>query len=371
MLRKCIYCGQVEGVVTFNSREHVVPELLGSFENNLTLHGWVCDHCNRVIFNPLETRFKEDTDEGIQFQMHNFSDSPEIRIRNKNFKFSFDLGIEEKFFNETFPLLSYRDGGWKLLFLPQIKIRGYAKDGFIVLLVDKVKALPRDGKRFKKLKRLLRNYQSKDVSIFVHGEEGDRKDLEEAIKLVHELGIAYKPGTEKHMPFIGDGSDKQRAEVKGEIIINYDVVRVIAKIAFNYFAYCAIFSGLTDVLYDENFSRIKNYILGRTELPIKEVLIEKPTYVPILFEEHANRIRLIGHIITLANEGGNAVASISFVGRSVYKVLLGKLPEKLNRVDFGNGHIFDVRGGKIAGLTRNPARRGSNEPMSFNVLNNY
>ncbi len=339
----CIYCGEGEGSATFGSREHVIPELLGSFQNNLTLRGWVCDHCNTSVFNPLEARFKEDTDEGIHCQMHNFSDSHEIRVRNKDFKFSFDLGIQEKFFNDTFPLLTFRNGRWQLLFVPQIRVRGYAKDGFITLLIDKVKALPRDGKKFKKLKKLLQNFQSKDVSIFVHGEEGDKKDLEDAIALVRELGIDYKPGTEKSIPFIGDGTDKQRAVVEGEITIGFDVARIVAKIAFNYFAYCAVQSGMADNLYHANFSRIKDYILGKVELPIKEVIVEKPTYAPVLFEEHSHSVRLVGHIVTLANENGNAVAVVSFAGRAVYKILLGRLPDEINRQDFGNGHIFNIR----------------------------
>lgn len=368
--KTCIYCRESEGSVTFGSREHVIPELLGSFENSPTLRGWVCNQCNGGIFNPLETRFKEDTDEGVHCQMHNFSDSHEIRVRNKNFKFSFDLGIEEKFFNDTFPLLTFKNDRWQLLFVPQIRLRGYAKDGFITLLIDKVKALPRSGKKFKKLKKLLQNFQSKDVSIFVHGEEGDMQDYEDAIELVRELGIDYKPGPKKSIPFVGDGTDKQRVVVEGDITIGFDTARVVAKIAFNYFAYCAVQSGVSDALYHDNFSRIKDYILGKNELPIKEVIIETPTYAPVLFEEHSHKVRLVGHIVTLSNENGNVVAVISFAGRMVYKILLGKLPDELSRQDFGNGHIFNIRQKEIGGLTQNPARRGSNELLNFSLFNN-
>ncbi len=367
----CIYCRESEGSVTFGSREHVIPELLGSFENNLTLRGWVCDQCNSSVFNPLETRFKEDTDEGIYCQMHNFSGSHEIRVRNKNFKFSLDLGIEEKFFNDTFPLITFKNDRWQLLFVPQIRLRGYAKDGFITLLIDKVKTLSRNGKKFKKLKKLFRNVQSKDVSIFVHGDEDDVQDYENALELVRELGIDYKPGLKKTIPFIGDGTDKRRAVVEGEITIGFDTARIVAKIAFNYFAYCAVQSGVPDALYHDNFSPIKDYILGKTELPMKEVIIEKPAYAPVLFEEHTHKIRLVGHIVTLANENGNAVAVVSFAGRMVYKILLGKLPDELNRQDFGNGHIFNIRQKEIGGLTQNPARRGSNELLNFSLFNNY
>ena len=60
----CIYCEKNKDKATFNGREHVIPKLMGSFKNNLTIDR-VCDNCNSKIFNPLETKFKEDTEEGI------------------------------------------------------------------------------------------------------------------------------------------------------------------------------------------------------------------------------------------------------------------------------------------------------------------
>ena len=152
--------------------------------------------------------------------------------------------------------------------------------------------------------------------------------------------------------------------------IGFDSARIIAKIAFNYFAYCAIELGEQDILYHKNFSKIKSYILGEVELPIKEVIIETPTYSPILFEEQSGGVRFVAHIITLQNENNNLVARISFIGSLVYKVLLGKMPDEINRTDFGNGHAFDPRYKEIYGLTQNPLRRGSGIPTTFNLFNN-
>ena len=367
----CIYCEKTEGEVAFGSREHVVPELMGKFDNNLTLIDWVCNKCNSSVFNPLETRFKEDTQEGIMIQMMNFLDSPEIRVRNNKLKMVIDLGMEEKFFNEAFPFLTFKDDAWQMTYIPQIKIKGYAKNGYIILIIDKVKALPRTGKKFRKLQNILKNFKSKDVSIFVHGEDDpERRDLKEAIVLVKELGIDYKPGTEKTTPFVGDGTDKARAEVSMNGTIDSDVVRIIAKISFNYFAYCATQSGQEVILYHANFARIKSYILGNTELPLKEVIIERPTYKGLLIEEVSQAVRLPGHTLTLQNENGNLVAKVSFAGRFVYSILLGKMPDELNRPDFGNGHMFDPRHKQIFGMSQNPARWKSDEPMSFSLFNN-
>jgi hypothetical protein len=342
---------------------------MGSFNNNLTL-GCVCNHCNSHVFNPLETRFKEDTEEGLFCQMVNFSDSHEVRIRNGNLKLSVDIGLGEPFFNETFPFLTFRDGGWKILFVPQIKIKGYAENGYIVLLVDKIKNLPRSGGKFRNLKKFLKWAESKNVSIFTHGEDDlERRDLNEAMDLVRELGINYKSGTEKSIPFVGDGSDNKKANVSVNVTIGFDAARIIAKIAFNYFAYCAIESEMENILHHKNFSKIKSYILGETEWPMKEMIIEKPTYNPILFEEKSGGVRFIAHIITIQNEDGNLVAKVSFAGRLVYKILLGKMPVEINKVDFGNGHIFDPHRKEIYGLTQNPAKRGTGDLKNFTLFN--
>lgn len=370
--RICIYCSKGEGETIFGHREHVVPQLLGTFQGNPTLIGWVCNYCNSTVFSELEVKFKEDTEEGIACQMMNFNGSSEIRIRNKNSKFSFDLGAGDTFFNDAFPFLTnINDEGWKITFVPQIKVKGYCKEGFIILRIDDVQALPRNGKKFRKIKNILANATSKDVSIFTHGEDDTKRvDLDAAINLVRELGIDYKPGTEKQMPFVGDGSDKVKAQISVGVTVGADTGRVLAKIAFNYFAYCAITSSQESFLYHESFARIKSYILGNLELPIKEIIIEKPSYSPMTFDEATKGGRLVGHMITLSIEKGNLISQVTFGGRSVYKILLGKLPEELDRADFGNGHYFDPFQKKIGGMTKNPKKWGSDMPLSFELFNN-
>ena len=367
----CIYCGKDESETEFGTREHVIPELLGSFDNNPTLIGWVCNHCNSSIFSPLEVRFKEDTEEGISCQMMNFHESSEIRVRNNNLKFSVDLGLGDSFFNDAFPFLTHTDKGWKVHFVPQIRVKGYSKTGFIILLIDKVKVLPREGKKFRKIKNILANFESKDVSIFTHGEdESQREDLDAAMDLVRELGIDYKPGTEKHMPFVGDGTDERKANISVEGTIGSDTGRVLAKIAFNYFAYSAVASGEESFLYHKNFDRIKSYILGEVELPIKDIIIEKPTYNPLTFDEASRGSRLVGHMVTLSAENGNLISRVSFGGRLVYKILLGKLPPELSRPNFGSGHMFEPFQKVIIGMTQNPTKWGMDMPLNFGLFNN-
>jgi hypothetical protein len=153
-MAKCIYCEKDENETTFLGREHVLPKLMGIFENNPTIIGWVCDNCNSKVFNALETRFKEDTEEGIFYQMFNFENSSQIRIKGNNVKTTFSPGLGDNFFNEMFPFLRRQDNDWKVFLLPQIKVKRYGDNGYLILLVDELKKL--NEKKFAKIKDLLK-----------------------------------------------------------------------------------------------------------------------------------------------------------------------------------------------------------------------
>jgi hypothetical protein len=60
----CIYCLQDQSQAFFTKVEHVVPQSFGRFENNFTLHGTVCDECNKYFGDNLEIALGRDTYEG-------------------------------------------------------------------------------------------------------------------------------------------------------------------------------------------------------------------------------------------------------------------------------------------------------------------
>jgi len=60
VIRPCVFCDQLG-----SSRDHVLPEMFGTFENNLINHD-VCGDCNRIHFGQkLETRFGRNSAEAI------------------------------------------------------------------------------------------------------------------------------------------------------------------------------------------------------------------------------------------------------------------------------------------------------------------
>ena len=62
---KCIYCLEDKPIQSFTKVEHVLPQSFGSFQNNFTLHGAVCDECNQYFGDNLEIDLGRDTFEGI------------------------------------------------------------------------------------------------------------------------------------------------------------------------------------------------------------------------------------------------------------------------------------------------------------------
>lgn len=362
----CIYCEKNKDKATFNGREHVIPKLMGSFKNNLTIDR-VCDNCNSKIFNPLETKFKEDTEEGIFYQMFNLKNSCQIRIRGRNVKTSFSSGLGNNFFNEMFPFFRQCDGDWKIFLLPQIKIKRYGSNGYLILLVDELKKLKQNQKKFLKIKKSLKNVQNKDVSIFTNSNSiTDNQHLEEAIKLVNDLGIEYKEKTRKVVST--NNQNKKEFEISMDCNVGNEVGRVIAKIAFNYFAYCAINSQQGDILFHQNFSKIKSYVLGKINLPIKEVIVNLGTE-PIIYDEKIKNTRLIYHTVTFSIYNNDVISEISFLGKRIYTVILGHAPQELLKTNFGCGHVFDPINKKILGLTQNANKRGSDQEIGFGLFN--
>ena len=124
---KCTYCSKDEKNTTFNGTEHVIPYSLGRFEPvNPTIKNLVCDHCNSVIFNRLESNFKEDSYEGFTSQLHNIEGHSCIRLRGKNVKnIKFDWGFNDDFLNKIFPVLKPENGEIKAYPVPQIQLKNH------------------------------------------------------------------------------------------------------------------------------------------------------------------------------------------------------------------------------------------------------
>jgi hypothetical protein len=61
----CLYCGESKSLAMFN-REHVLPQSFGTFPDNPVLRDLVCEACNTYFSRDLELRLGRDSAEGLE-----------------------------------------------------------------------------------------------------------------------------------------------------------------------------------------------------------------------------------------------------------------------------------------------------------------
>jgi len=110
-----------------------------------------------------------------------------------------------------------------------------------------------------------------NIRIFAGAKDDkDNSQLKEMIALLKDYGVNY---TEKINKSISSEELKDRKfEIKMDCRVNKDVGRIIAKIAFNYFALCAQKDNLQDILYHPNFEKIKAFILGDERVNLHDIM---------------------------------------------------------------------------------------------------
>ena len=73
-------------------------------------------------------------------------------------------------------------------------------------------------------------------------------------------------------------------------------------------------------------------------------------------------------MLAFRQEKNRIIAEVSFLGRSIYVIELGDIPNELNMVGFGSGHFFDPIGHEIVQMSRNPAKFGTKMTPTFNLF---
>lgn len=363
---KCIYCLRNHTLTNFNFREHIIPSSMGSFVPlNPTIKGdVVCDFCNTKTFNPLETNFIEDTYEGITAQRLNFNDRNSITIRNKNFKIEKAWGFGDSFLNKMFFFLKWENGRLVADLKRQIQLKNY-KGGYRVFLPETLRKIKKDSRKFKRMSRDLQKLSNKDIMIFAESNNA----IKDIIALLHSFDVKYEEKQTKSR-FLQPGEEfKLREDYNCKITKN--IGRVIAKIAFNYFAYCAIQDGLKHILYKSEFDKIRNFVYSGKGSELKEI-IPSIKEKPILLEERIKKKRLIAHLITFLKEQEQIVVRMTFFGLPpIYKIILGRAPKALDHDQFGCGHAFNPFTGRIYNLSqRQPPKNptGNEVRLSFGLF---
>lgn len=333
-MNHCIYCLKKDSEVIFESREHVIPQSFGTFTlDNLVIDGYVCDSCNST-FSLFETHFLEDTLEGFTAQRLNFQQRNSITLRNNNFKVSRESGLGDEFFNKMVFVLKPENKKARAFPKTQVQIKGLNGIYCRIFFPEALKEIKKDSKRFKKISNDMKKLSQKDIHVFAETEG----EMEEVISLLKDFGLPYKEKERKYLNF----NDNPRPILKENYTcsINQDTGRVLAKIAFNYFAFSCDRDNKRDVLFLENFNPIREYIhAGKGRMKDFIVSVEEE---PILYNERDGHSRNVAHMINFTEEDGLIVARMTLLGcPAIYKIVIGKIPKEIASSNFGCGHLFE------------------------------
>lgn len=351
-MSRCIYCLKNSDQVNFTKREHVIPSLLGSFSPvNPTIkanYGLVCDACNEK-FNKLETLFSGDTPEGVFAQrLDTGKKKYSVTILDNYYKAE-NLSDNGDFFNEIFYFIKLQNGKFVYDSKDQVKLK-MRQGGYRVFLLEGLKQIKEGSYDFGKIKKDFGKLNQEDIRIFADSQKG-KNDI---IALIEKFGVAYGEKMLIKKPSKPGGSlmrERWNFKIGGDVKKDKDPRRVLAKIAFNYFAYCAFREGKASILFDSHFDPIREFVCsGDGDL---RGIIPSSREEPFLEQEIDTGKRFVGHIINFSNENNFIVTRATFFGMPmIYKIIIGAIPRELDNIFFGCGHAFNPFTHKIGYLTQ-------------------
>ena len=323
----CIYCLENKSHDDFRNKEHVIPELLGKFRNNLTLNTKgnedVCNDCNRYFGNSVELILGRDSMEGYLRCIYGVKKHGEL-----------------KFFRNRRVMIKLAEG-------PLEGTHGYYRydkrsNSIGFDLVNQVGLRRKNtGKlEFFKLEELNTEQEMESKGYVTRGENtimivyNHPDQLEQIRRLLEKKGFKITGKNKPVFPFC----KKRIVETEITSTIDKTVLRAVAKIAFNYLAYT---QGAPFAL-NENFNGIRKFIRYGISDGFQYVLLDKS---PILENETRYRTRMtLGHIITIDwNVPKTTILSrVGIFNTLIYKIIFCKFFKGLYR-PFAVGHHFDFK----------------------------
>jgi hypothetical protein len=331
MLKKCIYCLELKEEALFN-REHVVPQSMGKFENNLVL-SCVCKACNDFFSASLDGILARDSFEAVLRFEHGLKSISRFSELN----------------GKRVTLTVSRNGGdWAgaLIELTERDGEKFAKPmtqiGFLNKTTGQYEFLP-----YEKLQDVsfAKNFdlQSNNFKMLASSDD----ELEKLRDLLVKAG--WNPQIHGELPApINEGMS---IDIDISCIIDRMLERAFAKIGFNYFAAIVKSKDLFELLGHNDVDVIRNFIRYDTEAERDRIII---TAEPILQTDTRNQRQTDTHLIVLdwlfyTNGRKDLRVRISLFNRLTYQVTLIRnypirpLPEMIV-----SGHQFD--------FTSSPAR---------------
>lgn len=325
----CIYC---KSTTSKKTKEHVIPSMLGLFENTMTLVDLVCGDCNQFFSKKIELHFGRDSIFGIFYRgyvglLNDTDFSRSIKHSRKR--------LETILYHSTYAFL-------------HVNINLHDTSAFQAQIADQFSILnSTKGNRinYRAEKLPHRSYLDsiglpvhRDRFLFLGSIEEDNKKTIKLNRILQQNDITLTLGQTKHQP------DKLPSDgpLQFASVIDDAIIRTVAKIAFNYLAY--FFE--PSFILDEQFDEIRNYVLYGRKTIHDLVIME---YREI--REHLQNLQkeMFGHHrISLHQDRNTIIATITLFNRTEFKVILTNC-DKLYRPDINKSNTFNILDKKTTG----------------------
>lgn len=320
-LEPCIFCGS--SAPPRRKREHVIPRLLGQFQDNWTLD-CVCDECNQFFGERLEVHFGRDSTEALHRLQHGIkrpSESTDLPYKRVT------LVVEQEgpFRGARATIGPDAGDGIQPIPLAQVGFRRPGEPRFQWLLESELT----DEK--------LTPFKNSTWEVRLIGPtDADQERLGAKIRA---LGINLKRQTTEHVQIHDKNSE---VTVVTEATLDIPIQRAIAKIAMNFAAHIA---GPPFVRH-ASFDRARGFIRFGLRPGFQVVA---PCDTPILADDSVSFRQTKGHLIVIGWERSAVVVRFSPFNFITYRVVLCPVFAGLWR-DLGVGFLFDYETHQIRPL---------------------
>lgn len=316
---QCIYCLEEKEKGEFTKAEHVIPESFGKFRNNFVLHRTVCDECNQYFGNNLEIDLARDTYEGsIARYDHGIKKQSEFKTIGKKSRIKIRVKEGPLKGSYEYPVYVPQRGKVCLEPLPQVGFLRTNSSGYDYFLLDEIPS------------SIFFNNQVHNINnpkgILTIG--CDHKTAEDAL---NRKGYYFGPEEAHEVAYIPPGPSK----IYGKN--DQKIARAIAKIGFNYLAYC---EGAKFVLQND-FNPIRKYIRTGVRPDFPFLRVSREAISP---DEFLLGYRRKAHIIIAHRNFLNVSAlfvSLSLFNWAMYTIRLVKdFSDKEKKIL--SGHLFNL-----------------------------
>jgi len=333
----CIYCKRSISLKEFD-KDHVMPRSFGKFHNSLTLINAVCKACNHFFSKELELFLARDSLWGLMryryglsaFAKPKWDSIPHARLR---------LRIDDPSFGEW--------NGALVDLIPPADSKGINPDIVVLPQAAFYKKGTKDRVFFpldKLNKQRLSNAKLDLSGCFIIGNSDD--DILKVKSAVAKLGISTKQIRElspiSSMPRFG-----QRIRVSVQTRIDAVILRAIAKIAFNYFAF--IYGN--QLALSSTFDQIREFIRYGSHQDSGLTTVKQGAF---LARSGKNSRKLEGHVILIEWPNNLGMAVTCKVSLFNYLTFIVKLCRSFKLLVQQRlcGHYYDLASKRVKKLNQ-------------------